>query len=182
MKQSIICVGISGSGKSSFSKQFQKEHPSYIRVNRDDLRAALFNMEGYYNSPLFSDRESLINVVVYNIIDSSSPKNNFIFDNTNLNIIHLNKLLGQLTLENIDFKFKFFDIELEEAKQRVLCRDYGYVERDDNKVMLVWEEDNQEISYDVNNLSEVKYIDKQFLDYLKIKEYILTNFKEKIME
>ena len=83
MKQAIICVGISGSSKATFSKQFQKEHPSYIRVNRDDLRAALFNMEGYYNSPLFSDRESLINAVVYNIIDSSFPKDDFIFDNTN---------------------------------------------------------------------------------------------------
>lgn len=168
MKKAIICVGISGSGKSSFSKQFQKEHPSYIRVNRDDLRAALFNMEGYYNSPLFSDRESLINVVVYNIIDSSSPKNNFIFDNTNLNIIHLNKLLGQLTLENIDFKFKFFDIELEEAKLRVAKREN-----------FVLEDDNLDEWWD---FSKCKYINKQFLDYFKIKDYILTNFKDKILE
>lgn len=168
MKQAIICVGISGSGKSTFSKQFQKEHPSYIRINRDDLRAALFNMENYYNSPLFSERETLINIIIYNTIDSSSFKDDFIFDNTNLNLSHLKKLLGQLKLENIDFKFKLFDIDLFEAKKRVCCRED----------FTTFNEDLEEI-YD---LSKVKYIDKQFEEYKEIKKYILENYKDKILE
>lgn len=168
MKQAIICLGVSGSGKSTFSKQFQKEHPSYIRINRDDLRAALFNMENYYNSPLFSDRESLINVVVYNIIDISSPKDDYIFDNTNLNITHLEKLLNQLRYENINFKFKFFDIELEEAKERVAKREN-----------FVLEDDNLEEWWDY---SKCKYIDNQFEQYKQVKKYILENYKDKIME
>lgn len=168
MKQAIICLGVSGSGKSTFSKQFQKKHPSYIRINRDDLRAALFNMENYYNSPLFSERESKINMMIYNIIDGGSPKDDYIFDNTNLNLSHLKKLLGQLTLENIEFKFKFFDIELEEAKERVAKREN-----------FVLEDDNLEEWWDY---SKCKYIDKQFEKYKEIKKYILENYKDKIME
>lgn len=171
MKKAIICVGISGGSKSTFSKQFQKENPSYIRINRDDLRAALFNMEGYYNSPYFNEREIIINraifsIIVDNLIDFDSFKDDYIFDNTNLNIIHLKKLLEQLTLENIDFKFKLFDIELDEAKKRVCTRE-NFVNFDSDEV---WDFD------------KVKYIDKQFLNYFKIKEFILNNFKDKILE
>lgn len=166
MKKAIICVGISGSGKSTFSRQYQKEHPSYIRVNRDDLRAALFNMENYYNSPLFSERELKVSMMVYNMIDISSPKDDYIFDNTNLNITHLEKLLNQLTLENIDFKFKFFDIELEEAKKRVCMRE-GWISS----------LDNDELHYD-----KVKYIDRQYEQYKQVKRFIIENFKNQIME
>lgn len=168
MKKAIICVGISGSAKSTFSKQYQKENPSYIRINRDDLRASLFNMENYYNSPLFSNRESIINVIIYNIIENAPPKNDFIFDNTNLNIIHLVKLLEHLAIGNIDFKFKFFDIELEEAKKRVCWReDFVCLDSDSENIF---------------DLNKVKYIDKQFEDYQKVKKFIIENFKNQIIE
>ena len=37
----IICRGIPASGKSTWAKQFINEHPNYIRVNKDDIRAMM---------------------------------------------------------------------------------------------------------------------------------------------
>lgn len=39
MSKIILCRGIQGSGKTTWAKQYCKEHPNSIRVNRDDIRA-----------------------------------------------------------------------------------------------------------------------------------------------
>lgn len=41
MNNVIITVGISGSGKSTWSTNFIKENPKYLRLNRDDIRKTL---------------------------------------------------------------------------------------------------------------------------------------------
>lgn len=38
MPKIILCRGIQGSGKTTWAKQYCKEHPNTIRVNRDDIR------------------------------------------------------------------------------------------------------------------------------------------------
>lgn len=38
MAKIILCRGIQGSGKTTWAKQYCKEHPNTIRVNRDDIR------------------------------------------------------------------------------------------------------------------------------------------------
>ena len=38
MSNIILCRGIQGSGKATWAKQYCKEHPNTIRVNRDDIR------------------------------------------------------------------------------------------------------------------------------------------------
>lgn len=42
----IITRGISGSGKSTWSKDFTRNHRSYIRISRDEIRFMLW--DGYY--------------------------------------------------------------------------------------------------------------------------------------
>ena len=41
MPKLILCRGIQGSGKTTWAKQYCKEHPNSIRVNRDDIRAII---------------------------------------------------------------------------------------------------------------------------------------------
>lgn len=41
----LILVGISGSGKSTYAKNFVKDNPSYCIVSRDDFRYGLQNKE-----------------------------------------------------------------------------------------------------------------------------------------
>lgn len=38
MAKIILCRGIQGSGKTTWAKQYCKEHPNTIRVNRGDIR------------------------------------------------------------------------------------------------------------------------------------------------
>lgn len=38
MAEIILCRGIQGSGKTTWAKQYCREHPNTIRVNRDDIR------------------------------------------------------------------------------------------------------------------------------------------------
>lgn len=38
MAKIILCRGIQGSGKTTWAKQYCKEHPNTIRVNRNDIR------------------------------------------------------------------------------------------------------------------------------------------------
>lgn len=44
MPKIILCRGIQGSGKTTWAKQYCKEHPNTIRVNRDDIRQ-MFSQE-----------------------------------------------------------------------------------------------------------------------------------------
>jgi len=41
MQKIIMMRGLPGSGKSSWVKAFIKEHPEFIRVNKDDIRAMI---------------------------------------------------------------------------------------------------------------------------------------------
>lgn len=47
MSKLIILQGIPGSGKTTYARQFCKDHDNYVRVNRDDIR----NMLGEYWVP-----------------------------------------------------------------------------------------------------------------------------------
>ena len=76
----IVLVGLPGSGKTTFAKEWIKENPeNRIRFNRDDIR----NMMGKYWLP---KRESVINDIFVSFMESSMSNGyDIIIDNMNLN-------------------------------------------------------------------------------------------------
>jgi len=40
-KTAIFCIGISGSGKTTWAKQFILDNPRYVIISRDDIRASM---------------------------------------------------------------------------------------------------------------------------------------------
>ncbi len=57
----IITRGLSGAGKSTWSKKFSEENPTYIRISRDDLRFMLWNGDMVNNDKeVIQARDSLI--------------------------------------------------------------------------------------------------------------------------
>ena len=40
--QAILCIGISASGKSTWSEQLVIDNPDWVNINRDDVRFELF--------------------------------------------------------------------------------------------------------------------------------------------
>jgi predicted kinase len=169
MKTVIICVGISGSGKSTWTTNFIKENPSYLRINRDDIRKTLVgNLDDYYQIPDLKNIEKQINNLEEDIFNSLNWFDyNIIIDNTNLKQSYINRWIDYSQNTNYSIKFKLFDISLEEAKRRVLDRDFNTIYVKDEDISAYHD--------------GVQYIDKQYSDYQQIKQWISNNYKDKIL-
>lgn len=158
MNELIICIGISGAGKSTWVKEFTKENLNYLRINRDDIRKTIVgDLKGYYKRPDIRGLEKIVSDVEEQLLLNYTMLNkSVILDNTNLNEQVLNKWIENSQKIKYDIKFKLFDCDLHIAKTRVLWRDD-----------LLWE--------------EIKYIEKQYELYQSIKKWILNNYKEYII-
>lgn len=109
----ILTIGIPCSGKSTWAKQFVKDNPSWIRVNRDDIREMIKS-----NFVLNSKGEDYVTVIQTEMIDNALMMNyNVIVDNTNLKIEYIEAICEQVKYK-ADVEFKLFPIELKEALKR----------------------------------------------------------------
>lgn len=78
MKKLIICKGLPASGKTTWSKQYVLDNPTYVRVNRDDIRYML----GTY---WMIARERLVTDIERDAVESALSRGyNVIVDATNL--------------------------------------------------------------------------------------------------
>lgn len=167
----VICAGVSGSGKTTWSTQFIKENSDYLRINRDGLRYTLTgDTVSYYQREDINKSEAIINHLESQLfLAYTNNKYNIIIDNTNLTQKYINKWfrLAQLNKDkynaenpdnpiDYDIQFKFFDCEVSRAKLRVTHRDTPPYSLD--------------------------YIDKQYNQYIDIKKWILDNHSDKIIE
>lgn len=122
MKNIIICIGVSGAGKSSWTKEFIKNNPSYLRSNRDSIREALMpnHQNSWYGRDDRQQLESLVTAIETKIIYSTYY--DVVLDNTNCSLKNLKDMV--LTLEKYkDVKFKIFPIGVSTAQARVSERD-----------------------------------------------------------
>lgn len=123
-------TGLSGSGKSTFARQFCAENPNYLRINRDDLRRAIISVSlpEYWHWPdLAKNRvENLVNDNQKSMIVNGLARGwNLLIDNTNLKLSYLNefrKLLAEQT-DAIEITYHLIDTPLAECIQRDRFRD-----------------------------------------------------------
>lgn len=172
-KEIIICVGISGSGKSTWSTQFIKDNSNYLRINRDSIRLTLVgDLDGYYQRKDLNSIEMLVNQIEESLFYKiyNNAEYSLILDNTHLKESYINRWFKIFeyyelaTTERVNFKFRLFDIELVEAKYKVLQRDI-------TAISMIYP----------NEIKQLDYIDRQYSDYQQIKNYIETNYKDKII-
>lgn len=160
MKQElIICIGISGSGKSTWSTNYIKDYRNILRINRDDIRRTLAgDLNGYYQRKDLQIIENSVNYTESCLFSEIIGVNNYscIIDNTNLKQKYINKWISEARFYNISFRFKLFDISLVEARDNVALRD---------------------------NLTreQTKYIETQYFDYLDIVTYINRTYPHLII-
>lgn len=114
----ILTVGGIASGKSTWAKQYVKDNPSWIRVNRDDIR------EMVKSSPVLNSKgEDYVTAIQTEMIDNALMMNyNVILDNTNLKVEYIEDICEQVKYK-ADVEFKLFPIELDEALARNSARD-----------------------------------------------------------
>ena len=162
MNKLIICVGISGSGKSTWSTNYIRENPNTLRINRDDIRKTLVgSLDGYYQKKDLNNIEIIINKIeecfFHEITDFHSKS--VIIDNTNLKQSYINRWINLSEVYKYSIQFKLFDISLEEAIERVIIRDLP----------------------EGKSNFDASYINKQIEQYKSIKQYLLTYHADQII-
>lgn len=116
--KAILTIGIPGSGKSTWAKEFCKEN-YYKEINRDDIRMDLFNLEFYNEYKMNRVNESLVTDRANYLIDLAKENNqNIVISDTNLNPKYQNILVKKLKDLGYEVEFKLFDIEYFEAVKR----------------------------------------------------------------
>lgn len=121
MLKCILCVGIPGSGKSTWAKaEVAKDPENWVRINNDDLRAMM-------NGSVWSaEYEKMIgDVRNYLIRDAFKKYKNVIIDNLNLNRRHFDDVckIAKQSSRDIQVFEKTFYIPIEEAIVRDSTRE-----------------------------------------------------------
>jgi predicted kinase len=163
VQQVIFNVGVSGSGKSTWTTNFIKNNSNYLRINRDDIRKTLVgDLLGYYNRKDLNTVENIVSSIE-NHIGEKALLNEYsvIVDNTNLSIKTINEKIKVIEKynnhygTNIQFSFRVFPLSDHwTLKARVNERD---------------------------KFPNLDYIDKQLKSLPTIIKYLEDNYKEKIV-
>lgn len=127
MQQIIVLIGISGSGKSTYAKEFIQKNPSYLRLSRDDLRRSLLPvpLNDYWKWD--NKRKDPIERVVTQLEKTALTAAldggwNVLLDNTHLRERTLNDILKQVENRTVLVTFRPFDVPLDEAIRRDAAR------------------------------------------------------------
>lgn len=124
MQEIIFCKGLPGSGKSTWAKQFCKENPDYIRLNKDDLREMLgdppFNRD--FENAVLSIQRKMGETVL-------ATGKSIIIDDTNFAQKHWDYWLGVANRLHLNITQRLFDTSVE------VC-----IERDSERVKSVGKE------------------------------------------
>jgi predicted kinase len=120
MRNLILTIGIPGSGKTTFCKEFLLNNPNYIRISRDDIRL----MNRFDDTTAYHHYEKLITNQFDLILTEAFNSNfNVIIDNTNLKISNIKQILNVVSNFEFNLKFKILNTPLEDCIQRVKLRD-----------------------------------------------------------
>lgn len=128
MQHILILIGISGSGKSTFAKQFVQDNPTYLRLNRDDLRRSIAPVPlgefWKWDDKRKNRFERLVSELEKSALLSALESGwNVVMDNTHLRQRYINEILKltdkQATTKNpIEVSFQLFDVLLNTAIER----------------------------------------------------------------
>lgn len=158
MKTIEILIGVSGSGKSTYSKNKVKENSNLVRINRDDLRKTLFAVDQvdteYYDRKDLRACEKLVSEVSEQIIyDSLNRGSDVIIDNTNLQMKYIQEIIrkfNHLATIELNIMHGRTHEEFNLFEDRLIDR---YQKQD--------------------NIGEkVSYLTRQWKDFIKLKEQL----------
>lgn len=109
----LILVGLPGSGKSTYARQFCINKPSYVRVNRNDFRL-MFKDSQFCDFKLENTLTEIQNETIMTLLQN---KHNVIIDNTHVKMKCIQDLIN-LVKFNADISFKLIDTNLIDCIER----------------------------------------------------------------
>lgn len=121
-RHAIFTVGVSASGKTTWSEQFAKSHPNWVVISRDYARADLL-YPGKFSWAEWKKRgsrgEKDVNSLVATAINEAINRGiNVIIADTNLSPHNFNSLIAKFRDHNYDVHFKFFPADWKIAIER----------------------------------------------------------------
>lgn len=113
-----INVGVPGSGKSTWSKEFVEKNPGWVKICRDDFRFML------KNAPFLDGKgETLITDLVFDSARKALLAGyNIIMDATHVKRTYINQVVKELG-EMADIEFQVFDTPFETCVERDSLRE-----------------------------------------------------------
>lgn len=158
----FILIGLPGSGKSTWAKEFIRKNENFVRISRDGFRFMLKEM------PVCEPKiEDLItDLVATTAIKALNKKQNIILDNTHLKAKYINPIV-KLVEEYADVEFMLFDVSVEKC-----------IERDKLRERIVGEDVIKKLNKDFKNLKETFLFQNQ--SKKEIRTFIKPNFKSEL--
>jgi predicted kinase len=118
----ILTIGISNSGKTTFTREFVKENPMYTDINRDDMRVAFFcggDQSEYVNYKFSQGREQMITTVAeVRARCAITSGQGVIISDTNLNATTRDFWKAFAEEHNVPYEEKIFPVDLHVALAR----------------------------------------------------------------
>ncbi len=120
MPTCYLMVGVPGSGKSTYIKEVKKENPNLISVSSDEYLEEIAQKEGKSYSDVHKEHIKSATKWLNNRIASLiSNKEDFIWDQTNLNPKSRKDKIQPLLKKGYDVCAITFELSAEEVKKRV---------------------------------------------------------------
>lgn len=112
-----ILVGPSGAGKTTWCREYIRQHPHTVRVSRDAIRAQLYaeTPREYYqhNDTVLQTREEMVSTIIVATIHAAIDRGaDVVIDNTNLEKRYIEKYMKEFSY--CRFRLKTFATSLEE--------------------------------------------------------------------
>ena len=126
MKTIYITVGIPGSGKTTWTKEFLKSNPSFFRISRDEIRKSFCVMENeeYHRSKQYETiRDIVLQTEKQQLELLFSKGYDIVVDNTNSNLRDLFYIFGNAASYDYNINFVLFNTDFLLAKERIKRRD-----------------------------------------------------------
>jgi predicted kinase len=119
-----VLVGISGSGKSTYAKEYCENYPNWVRVNRDSYRELLTGQKAsvYNKEPNRVLEQKITDIQHENILYFLSQNYNVIIDNTHLQKKYVEEIINKYN-HLADIELVPFETEESVCKNRVFERD-----------------------------------------------------------
>lgn len=115
----IISVGVPLSGKSKYAAELIKKDPSWVEINRDDIRKKLFNVNGWSDYDITVEKENKVTTAQYDAIrQAMDDGKNIIITNTNLRMKYIRKFVSLFEHHGCEISIKLFSVTLIELIRR----------------------------------------------------------------
>ena len=125
----IFTVGVSASGKSTWTKNFIESNPEFIEINRDNIRKAIHKEktgEPFSWTTWNQKWERAVTKIQTEQLDCAiNNKLSIVISDTNLNIKHLNTKIKMFESNGYDVDLLPFPISFDEAVRRDADRPNG---------------------------------------------------------